>query len=143
MIEMMGNENGIGWRRMLYLSSRAGYSTMVLTAADRLLKKDQSSWWEGKSKAELIRRAAERLEKESAQPWSDVNYFHFADRFFGSQQVGRLLGFKSRRYAMPGNHATPFQGHVMQTATRESTFAPSYHLVTDLLQERSRSLVYW
>ena len=132
MIEMMGNKNGIGWRRMLYLSSRAGYSTMVLTAADRLLKKDQSSWWEGKSKAELIRRAAERLEKESAQPWSDVNYFHFADRFFGSQQVGRLLGFKSRRYAMPGNHATPFQGHVMQTATRESTFAPSYHLVTDL-----------
>ena len=33
---------------------------------------------------------------------------------------------------MPGNHATPFQGHVFQTATRESTFAPSYHFVTDL-----------
>ncbi len=132
MMEMMGNEHGIGWRRMLYLSSRAGYSTMVLTAADRLLKKEQSSWWEGKSKAELIRRAAERLENDPAQPWSEVNFFHFADRFFGGQQVGRLLGFKSRRYAMPGNHATPFQGHVMQTATRESTFAPSYHLVTDL-----------
>ncbi|MFP6669932.1 MAG: penicillin acylase family protein [Pirellulaceae bacterium] len=132
MMEMMGNEHGIGWRRMLYLSSRAGYSTMVLTAADRLLTKEQSSWWEGKNKAEMIRRAGERLEKEAPQPWSEVNFFHFADRFFGNQQVGRLLGFKSRRYVMPGNHATPFQGHVMQTATRETTFAPSYHLVTDL-----------
>jgi penicillin amidase len=61
-----------------------------------------------------------------------VNAFHFADRFFGGRQVGRLFGFDSRRYPMPGNHATPFQGHVLQTATRESTFAPSYHFVTDL-----------
>ena len=33
---------------------------------------------------------------------------------------------------MPGNHATPFQGHVLSTATRENTFAPSYHFVADL-----------
>jgi penicillin amidase len=33
---------------------------------------------------------------------------------------------------MPGCHATPFQGHVFQTANREQTFAPSYHFVTDL-----------
>ncbi len=34
--------------------------------------------------------------------------------------------------AMPGCHATPFQGHLMTTATRETTFAPTYHFVTDL-----------
>ena len=33
---------------------------------------------------------------------------------------------------MPGCHATPFQGHLLTTATRESSFAPSYHMVTDL-----------
>ena len=33
---------------------------------------------------------------------------------------------------MPGCHATPFQGHVLQTARRESTFAPSYHFTTDM-----------
>ena len=32
----------------------------------------------------------------------------------------------------PGNHATPFQGHVLKTARREQTFAPSYHFVTDM-----------
>ncbi|MDE0734590.1 MAG: penicillin acylase family protein [Pirellulaceae bacterium] len=131
-MEMIGNEHGIGWRRMLYLSSRAGYSTMILTAADRLLMREKSSWWQGKSKADLVRRAYEHVQAESPQPWSEINSFHFTDRFFGNQRAGRLLGFKSRRYAMPGNHATPFQGHVMQTATRETTFAPSYHLVTDM-----------
>ena len=34
--------------------------------------------------------------------------------------------------AMPGNHATPFQGHLFRSAKRESPFAPSYHFVTDL-----------
>jgi len=117
---------------MLYICTRAGYSMMVLAAADRMLKREASIWWRGRNKGELIRRAGERTENEPDQPWSSVNNFHFTDRFFGNHQVGRMLGFNSRRYPMPGNHATPFQGHVLQTATRESTFAPSYHFVTDL-----------
>jgi len=131
-VEVLGHEQGIGWRRMLYICTRVGYSMMVLAAADRLLKRDESIWWRGRDKGDLIRRAAERAAKMPHQPWSAVNYFHFTDRFFGQHQVGRMLGFSSRRYPMPGNHATPFQGHVLQTATREATFAPSYHFVTDL-----------
>jgi penicillin amidase len=134
MYEVLGHEQGIGWRRMVYLCTRAGYSMMILQAADRLLARSESYWWRGRDKGELIRRAAQRLERDSSpyQPWSAVNSFHFTDRFFGNHQVGRMLGFQSRRYAMPGNHATPFQGHVLQTATRETTFAPSYHFVADL-----------
>ena len=64
--------------------------------------------------------------------WADINNFHFSDRFFGGNRAGRLLGYDSRKHPMAGCHATPFQGHVFQTATRESTFAPSYHFVTDL-----------
>ena len=132
LMEVFGHEKGIGWRRMLYLSTRAGFSTMVLTMADRVLAKNDSVWWKSRDKGELIRRAAQQLDQETDEPWSAVNYFHFTDRFFGTHQVGRLLGYHGRRRAMPGCHATPFQGHVMQTATRESTFAPSYHFVTDM-----------
>jgi penicillin amidase len=132
MVEVLGHEQGVGWRRMLYICTRAGYSMMVLAAADRMLRRDESIWWRGRDKGELIRRAAERTENEPDQPWSSVNNFHFTDRFFGKHQVGRMLGYNSRLYPMAGNHATPFQGHVLQTATRESTFAPSYHFVTDL-----------
>ena len=132
MIEIFGHERGVGWRRMLYLCTRAGFSTMILTAADHILCKEKSIWWESRNKGEMIQRASERLATESDEPWSQFNFFHFTNRFFGRHQVGRLLGYNSRRRAMPGCHATIFQGHVMQTATRETTFAPSYHFVTDL-----------
>lgn len=132
MMEVFGHEAGVGWRRMLYLCTRAGFSTMVLTAADKILGNHKSYWWRDRGKGNLIRRAAEALDLESAVPWSEINNFHFTDRFFGNHRVGRLLGFNSFSYPMPGCHATPFQGHVMQTAKRETTFSPSYHFVTDL-----------
>ena len=131
-LEIFGNEQGIGWRRMFYLCTRMGYSTMVLTAIDRTLRKVTSSWWRGRSKRTLVQRAAELAQQEPVQPWAEFNSFHFVNRFFGSGRTGRLLGFRSRPIAMPGCHATPFQGHLITTATRETTFAPTYHFVTDL-----------
>ncbi len=131
-LQIFGNEQGIGWRRMLFLCTRMGFSTMVLTAVDRTLRKVTSSWWRGRSKQALVRKAAELAQQEPMKPWSEINSFHFVNRFFGGGRAGRLLGFRSRPIAMPGNHATPFQGHLLTTATRESTFAPTYHFTTDM-----------
>ncbi len=134
-VQILGSQHGLGFRRMLYLCSRAGYSVMVLSAADRILAQAESLWWRGADKGELIRAAAAEIDVKAAEPWSAMNTFHFTDRFFGNHRVGRVLGYNSRQYAMPGCHATLFQGHVLQTAKRESTFAPSYHLVTELSQD--------
>jgi len=132
LLEIFGHQQGIGWRRMLYLCTRVGYSTMVLTAIDRLLQQETSLWWQARDKGELIRKAAATLEHEPDLPWSEVNRFHFANRFFEGRIAGRFLGFQTPPLAMPGCHATPFQGHVLKTAARETTFAPSYHFVADL-----------
>lgn len=131
LLEVFGHEQGIGWRRMLYLCTRFGFSTMVLSAIDRLLLKEHSRWWADRDKGELIRRAADRLAREKQQPWSKTNAFRFTNRFFNNR-VGRVLGFNTGELPMPGCHATPFQGHLLRTATRESTFAPSYHFVADM-----------
>jgi penicillin G amidase len=133
-LEIFGHEKGIGWRRMFYLCTRMGFSSMVLTAVDHTLRKVTSAWWRGRDKKELIRRAARRAEKEPVQKWSEFNSFHFTNRFFGADKgrARQFLGFRSKSIGMPGCAATPFQGHLLTTATRESSFAPSYHLVTDL-----------
>lgn len=131
-LEIFGHEEGIGWRRMLFLCTRMGYSSMILTAIDDLLCRPESLWWQGRDKHELIRLAGERAADEPIVPWGEANSFHFTNRFFEGSRVGRLLGFNSERKAMPGCQATPFQGHLLATATRESSFAPSYHFVTDL-----------
>jgi penicillin amidase len=132
LLEIFGHEEGIGWRRMMYLCSRVGFSTMVLTAIDRLLVQDESVWWRGRDKAELIRNAAARLEGEKQQPWSVTNGFQFTNRFVESRFVGRTIGWHTREMALPGCYATPFQGHLLRAARREASFAPSYHFVTDL-----------
>jgi len=132
MVELFGYDEGIGWRRMLYLASRTGFSSTIIAVMDRCLAKIQSVWWATRDKSQMIRKAAQRVDMTTGETWAELNNFHFTDRFFGSHQVGRILGFNSRQYPMAGNHATPFQGHVLQTATRESTFAPSYHFVVDL-----------
>ncbi len=131
-LEIFGHQEGIGWRRMFFLCTRMGYSSMILTAIDDLLCRPESLWWQGRDKGELIRTAAEQAANEKITPWGEANAFHFANRFFEKSRVGRLLGFHSERKAMPGCQATPFQGHLLATATRESSLAPSYHFVTDL-----------
>ena len=130
LLEVFGQ--GIGWRRMLYLCTRAGFSMMVITCIDRLLQKEKSLWWEGRDKGQLIRIAASKLAGEIDQPWSKTNAFKFTNRYFESEFVGRALGMHTQELPMLGNHATPFQGHLLRAARRETTFAPSYHFVTDL-----------
>jgi len=137
LLEIFGHEKGIGWRRMLYLCTRVGYSTVVLTSIDRLLAREESTWWPEGEKGERIRRAASRLSMDEARPWSETNAFHFVNRFFEGRVAGHFLGFHTEQMAMPGCHATPFQGHLLTTATRESSFAPSYHFVTDMGTSRA------
>ncbi len=136
LLEIFGEEpnerGGIGWRRMLYLCSRIGFSTTVIECVDRLLHKEESAWWKHRDKGEMIRRAAEKLVGGQFEPWSVTNAFYFSNRFFEDRFVGRALGIHTADMAMPGCHATPFQGHLLRSATRETTFAPSYHFVVDL-----------
>jgi penicillin amidase len=131
-IEVFGHDKAIGWRRIIYLCTRGGYSNMIMTLADRVINNEQSVWWQGRDKSELIRKAYEQTASQPDATWGEFNYFHFADRFFGRRRVGRLLGFDSPKQPMPGCAATPFQGHVFQTAKNEQTFAPSYHFIAEM-----------
>lgn len=132
LLEIFGHEQGIGFLRMLYLCTRIGFSTMVLTAIDKLLIKQESLWWQGRDKGDLIRRAGERVQSMPDDTWAVTNGFHFTNRFLESKLVGRAFGLHTSELPMPGCHATVFQGHLLKSAKRETTFAPSYHFVTDL-----------
>jgi penicillin amidase len=128
---------GIGWRRILYLSSRFGFSMMVLTQIDKLLKKDHSRWWTERDKGDMIAAAAQKIADEPDQSWGEFNSFQFVNRFIANERVGRYLGFHTGELPMPGCHATPFQGHLLVTAKRQTSFAPSYHFVTDMGTDES------
>src|SRR5690606_29343878 len=117
LLEIFGQDphthGGIGWRRMLYLCSRTGFSMMIVTNIDRLVRKEEAVWWAGRDKGELIRLAARKLELEKDQPWGVTNSFRFTNRYFEGQFGSRVLGFHTGDMPMPGCHATPFQGHLL------------------------------
>ena len=133
-LEIFGHEKGIGWRRMFYLCTRMGFSSMVLTAVDRTLRKVTSAWWRGRDKGELVRRAAAAPKRSPCR--SGPSSIRSTSRTASSAptRAGRGSSWASarNRSACPAARATPFQGHLLTTATRESSFAPSYHMVTDL-----------
>jgi penicillin amidase len=104
-LQIFGNEQGIGWRRMFYLCTRMGYSTMVLTAIDRTLRKVTSSWWRGRSKQALVQRAAELAQNEPVVPWSEFNAFHFVNRF--SEVAGPGGGSAFARGPLPCRAVMP------------------------------------
>ena len=74
---------------------------------------------------------------ENVRPWSETNAFTFTNRYFESEFVGRALGFHSGELPMRGCYATPFQGHLLRVATRETTFAPSYHFIADMATDEA------
>ena len=131
-IEVFGHEKAIGWRRIIFLCTRGGYSSMITTLADRVLMNENSSWWHGRDRGELVRKAYEHTLEQPEMTWGEFNFFRFSDRFFGRRPVGRVLGFDSGKQPMPGCFATPFQGNVFKTAQHQQTFAPSYHFITEM-----------
>ena len=129
LLEIFGHEQGIGWRRMMYLCSRVGFSTMVLTAIDKLLLQDDSLWWQRPRQGEPDSPRGRRAGRASkTHPGRAINGFHFTNRFVESRFVGRAFGFHTREMALPGCHATPFQGHLLRAARREASFAPQLSL---------------
>ena len=92
-LQIFGNEQGIGWRRMFYLCTRMGYSTMVLTAIDRTLRKVTSSWWRGRSKKALVQKAAELAQQEPVRAVVGVQRVPLREPVF-RQRAGRpVAGF--------------------------------------------------
>lgn len=127
-----GMHGGLGWRRLVYLTSRVGFSTMIVSCVDRTLQRERSLWWQGRDLHELVRSAAAQVNMQDTPSWAEFNQFRFTNRFIESRWFGSALGIQTRPLPMRGCHATPFQGHVITAGRRETTFAPSYHFVTDL-----------
>ncbi len=122
------------WQQLLFAGAHWGFSSVVVVALDRLLKKPHTRHWfrDRQELGTLVARAVKALQQQRARSWGQHNSFRFENRFFDVPWMSRALGFHTGTLPMRGCFATPFQGHLMRLPGRETTFAPSYHFVTDL-----------
>jgi len=137
--QIFGKQQGIGPVRMRHFTSHEGYSVMLIAVMDRILIKENSSWWAERDKGELVRNAWAACQKMPVKTWAEINYFAFQDRFLGPLRFAKFLGFKEKERGLPGNHSTPFQGLLSKRNKKLSAYAPSIHFITDFSTESAHT----
>jgi penicillin amidase len=132
--EVFGARFGYQW--FDHVTATTGLYATLTGFFDRVLLSADSTWLPAGARAATISRAVAHVldQRLSLRPWGEVNQIMLNNLFFG----GRLpawTGMDHGPYALPGNHATIFQGNTFTVGTRKTSFAPCYRMVADLAGE--------
>ena len=102
---------------------------------DRVLLREESWWFGGKKRDELLAEAIERGLKREAQPWGEGRKVMMKNIMFAGK-LPKWLGFDYGPIEIIGNRATIPQGQLFKTyGGRQATFSPTYKFVTDFSEE--------
>jgi len=124
-------ENGFGSQAAGYLDEHTGVFNDFYINFDHILLSEDSAWFGGKSREELYLQAAGKALKEPARKWGDTRKLVLTNILFGGK-LPRFLGFDRGPVTIIGSLATPHQGQIFESAGRQTSFAPSFRMVTDL-----------
>lgn len=126
-------QNGIGEVVLRYLLDETGTFIDFYQNFDRVLLAEESVWFGGRSRKEIYQEAAATALTVPPQPWGNARKFTLSHMLFGGK-MPRFLGFDRGPVTAIGNRATIHQGQIYRSAGRETTFFPSFRIVTDLAQ---------
>lgn len=124
-------KNGFGREAACYLDEHTGIFNDFYINFDRILLSENSLWFGGREREDLYLRAAENALKEPSQKWGDSRKLILKNILFNGK-LPRFLGFDRGPVTIIGSLATPHQGQIFESAGRQTSFAPSFRMVTDL-----------
>jgi len=124
-------ENGFGREVAGYLDDHTGILNDFYINFDRILLAEDSIWFCGKKREDLYLRAAENIFKEPSRKWGDSRKLVMKNILFNGK-LPRFFGFDRGPITIIGSLATPHQGQIFESAGRQTSFAPSFRMVTDL-----------
>ena len=114
-----------------FLLSETGTFADFYPNFDRVLLSEKSVWFNGKTREEIYKAAADKYLNIAPRPWGDTRKVLFKNILFDGKLPG-FLGFDKGPHPLPGGRATIHQGQIYRAADRDTTFYPSYRMVTDL-----------
>jgi len=124
-------ENGFGKEAVGYLDDHTGIFNDFYINFDRILLAEDSLWFGDKKRKDLYLRAMENAFKEPPRKWGDSRKLVMKNILFNGK-LPRFLGFDRGPITIIGSLATPHQGQIFESAGRQTSFAPSFRMVTDL-----------
>lgn len=142
LIETFG-DNFFGENSIRFLLSDTSTITDYYHLFDRILLSQDSDtlelWFGGSQKRkELFQKCLSiTLSKSNSYqllPWGQVNSVTMKNLFFQGK-LPSFLGFDHGPIGLPGGRATIVQGAVYKAHGRESSFAPSWRMISDLSED--------
>jgi len=116
---------------MEHLGEQAGIPADFYASFDRVLLDAGSVWYGDEDRDAVFRRVAARSLAGPARRSGERKRIVMKHLLLGGR-VPRLFGFDRGPIQLIGGRATIHQGQIYRSAGCETTFAPSYRLVTDL-----------
>jgi penicillin amidase len=131
-------ENGFGEETCDFLQKETGFFIDFYRNFDRILLSEDSCWFGNESREEIYRKLAAKALDIPIRSWGDTRQFVMKHILFGGK-LPRFLGFDRGPIVGIGSRATIHQGQIYRSEGRDTTFMPSYRIVSDLATEECRT----
>jgi penicillin amidase len=106
---------------------------------DRVLLREESMWFGGRTRDDLLALSIERGLKMEAKPWGEGRKLMMNNIMFAGR-LPKWLGFDYGPIEIIGNRATIPQGQIFKTfGGRQATFSPTFKFVTDFSEQSIHS----
>lgn len=129
----------VGEQGMLHLLDETAVLADFHHCFDGVLLSETSVWFGADGRDEVFGRAARGALAEPAEgDWGSRQRFVMHHLLLGGR-LPRWFGFDRGPFVLRGGRGTIHQGQLFRAGGRETTFAPSYRLVTDMAERSART----
>ena len=132
-LEVFG-QNGFGTAAVEHIDKHTGMFNDFYINFDRILLSENSSWFGNSTREDFYLRAAEKALKCEPEKWGNARKVIMKNILFDGK-LPKFLGFDRGPITIIGSLATPHQGQIFESAGRQTTFAPSFRMVTDFSED--------
>jgi len=132
-LEVFG-QNGFGTAAVEHIDKHTGMFNDFYINFDRILLSENSSWFGNSTREDFYLRAAEKALKCEPEKWGNARKVIMKNILFDGK-LPKFFGFDRGPITIIGSLATPHQGQIFESAGRQTTFAPSFRMVTDFSED--------
>ncbi len=117
-----------------FLQNKSGLFIDFYANFDTILVSENSSWFQGRTRKEIYQKAVDTALKTKPKPWGEVNKITLINILLGGK-LPKFMGFDKGPFSLRGGRATIHQGQVYTSAGRDTSFAPSFRMITDMSED--------